>query len=190
MRVSDFLTHIAVTAPFSSGRVDQIAKALRQVHVFPTGHRKVDRNVTIPEALTILWILYTGTTPANLQFGLMYLLALEGPEGQQFFYDLVRIFSDPKTLRLLKSIEVTNNFGAGAFSEITFIDGSTITYGRPGEVKSSAILTGGYLRKFCLNLYRRQYNPFEGEHGQTLEEAFEQADPKIFDEPNAVINNH
>lgn len=188
MRVADFLTHVSVTAPFTTGRVDQIAKALRRVHLFPTGHRLVDRNVKISEAVTFLWCLFTGTTPANLQFGLMYLLALEGPEGQQFFKDLVRILSDTKVLRLLHSIEVTNNFGAGAFAEMVFADGSKITYGRPGTLRSSAIMPGDYIRKFCLNLYRATYNPFEGEHGQTLEEAFEQADPKIFDEANATIN--
>lgn len=189
MRVSDFLTHLSVTAPFSSGRIDQIAKALRHVHLFPLGHRKVDRHVTIPEAATFLWCLFTGTTPSNLQFALMYLLGMEGPQGQQFLQDLVRILSDPKVLRSLHSIEVTNNFGAGTFAEITFLDASKITYGHPGELRSSAIITGDYLRKFCLNLYRKQYNPFEGEHGQTLDEAFEQANPKIFHEMNAIVKS-
>lgn len=188
MRVADFLTHVSVTAPFTTGRVDQIAKALRRVHLFPTGHRLVDRNVKISEAVTFLWCLFTGTTPANLQFSLMYLLALEGPQRQQLLIDMVRIFSDPAVLNVLQSIALSNNFSSGVFAEVSFVDGSKITYGKPGELRSSAVITGAYIRDFCINLYRREYNPFRGEHGQTLEQAFEQADPKIFDEANATIN--
>jgi hypothetical protein len=116
-------------------------------------------------------------------------LALENKIGKNFYVDLVTLLSRPKHLEGLQSLEVTNDFSKGVFAVFRFVDGSEVQYGIIPEIKSSVVISGKWLRGLAMNLYQKEYNPFMGEQGETLEEAFTKADPKIFDEVNAPTLN-
>lgn len=182
MRIADFQQHLRLTTTLGDSRVHETARTLRNIHLFPGGHKHVDRHVKINEAVNFLWAAFTNTTKSNLQISLMLSLALESESGGKFIGDLEVLLSNPNYLERLTSVELTNNFSKGLFAVIKFEDDSQVVYGRVPEFKSSTMISGDWLRSLAFNLYRKEYDPFaQRELNISLEDAHASADPKIFD---------
>lgn len=190
MRPTDFQTHLEITTALTPSRVFELARHLRSRHVFPHGHKHSDRNVKIWEAALFIWVAFTNTSPGNLQFALMYADALENNIKRNFFQDLVKLLSTPQYLQELQSLELTTDFSQGVFAIIKDVNNFPVTYGRVPEMKSSIVISGDWLRSLAFNLYRTEYDPFAArEQNISLQEAFEQADPKIFESQTKVNAN-
>src|SRR5688572_16272209 len=119
MRISDFQQHLRISTSLGDSRVHETARLLRGAHLFPGGHKHVDRNVRIHEAVLFLWAAFTNTSRGNLQYSLMFSVALESATGN-FIRDMVVLLSSPRHLDGLQSVELTSNFSKGLFAIIRF----------------------------------------------------------------------
>lgn len=155
MRIFEFQQHLESNSPFTASRVHEVARELRKVQLLRHGHKLQDKQITVDEVATFLWVLFTNTTASSMQISLMHMLGMQDTHG--FLDDFTRLLSKPEYLKQLTSVEITNSFASGCFAVITFNDGSRKEYGTVPALRQSAVIPGSWLSELMANVAQPTY---------------------------------